>query len=124
MAYADLPALRTSVHRWGGTVNAAIVAAVVTALARLLEARGERPGEIAVAVPVAVRSADSARELGNLVTPITITVPAHGDRAARVRHVTEEVRRRRPAPGVRPPAALLGGLFRAAGPSARSSRSG
>ncbi|MFG1609729.1 WS/DGAT domain-containing protein [Actinoplanes sp. NPDC049265] len=37
-----------------------------------------------------------------------------GDRGTRIQRVTEQVRRRHPGPGVRPPVALFGGLFRAA----------
>ena len=104
--------LRRGAHLAGGSVNAALVAAVSGALGRLLAARNERLDAVAIAVPASGRSAAAAKALGNLVTPLLITVPTGADPAVRVRQVAEAVGRQRGTAVARSPVAVLGALFR------------
>ncbi|MEU5264254.1 wax ester/triacylglycerol synthase domain-containing protein [Amycolatopsis sp. NPDC021455] len=109
---ADLAPLRAAAHRHGASVNDAVLVAVVGALRRLLLARGEGAGSLVITVPVSGRAAGDGPALGNVVSPMLVTVPATGDVAGRLERVAARVRAGRSAAGGPPPIALLGALFR------------
>jgi WS/DGAT/MGAT family acyltransferase len=111
---ADLAALRAAAHRHGGTVNDAVLTAVAGALHRVLKDRGESVDTLAVAVPVAGRRSTTTSQLGNLVAPLLVTVPATGDPAQRLRQVAAAVRAGKAAATGPPPISVLGPVFRAA----------
>jgi hypothetical protein len=111
VARVPLAAFREGTHRHGGTVNDAIVAAVVGALTDLLARRGERPRRLVVSVPVTARAAGD-RRAGNDNGVIPVAVPTALDRAGRVRHVATATARRKARPRGRS-ALPLGALFRA-----------
>ncbi|MFI7542445.1 wax ester/triacylglycerol synthase domain-containing protein [Actinoplanes sp. NPDC049599] len=113
-AHADLRRLRAAAHAHGGTVNAALVAAVTGALHRLLTTRGERLERLAVVLPVAGRSTTTADRLGNEVSPLLIDVPVTGTLGDRISRIAGTVRQRRDLATGPPPIGLLGPLFRAA----------
>ncbi len=102
--------LRDGAHRHGGTVNDAIVAAVVGALTRLLAARGEHPRSLVVSVPITAR-APGDRRVGNRNGVLPVAVPTAADLRSRVRHVAEATARRKSRPRGRS-AAPLGLAFR------------
>jgi hypothetical protein len=109
--HVDLAGLREAAHREGATTNDAVLVAVADALRRVLAGRGERVDAFAVAVPVAGRT-ESGAELGNLVSPLLVSVPATGPLPERLGRVSAQVRAGRDAAGGEPPIALLGWLFR------------
>jgi hypothetical protein len=111
VARADLAAVRAAAHQRGGTVHALILAAAAGALGRRVAGSGDRLDEVAIAVPVATRSAAAAGGLGNAVTFMLLRIPAAGDLDSRVRRAAAEIARHRAVTGP-PPIATLGPLFR------------
>jgi WS/DGAT/MGAT family acyltransferase len=109
---ADASAVRTAAHRFGATTNDAVLGAVAGALRRTLLARGEHVDAFAVAVPVSGRSSGDGPELGNMVSPLLVSVPATGDPAHRLAQVAATVRDHKAAATGPPPIAVLGPLFR------------
>jgi len=120
----EAAALRKAAHRHGATTNDAVLAAVAGALHRVLTARGESLGSLAVAVPVSGRRpggapaagdgapAEGNPALGNMVSPMLVPVPAAGDMARRLEQTAARVRARKAAATGPPPIAVLGWLFR------------
>lgn len=106
-----LAAFREGARRSGGTVNDAMVAAVVGALTALLAGRDEHPGSLVVSGPVSARSAGD-RRAGNDNGVIPVAVPTGLDLPARVRHVAASTARRKARPRGRS-ALPLGAAFRA-----------
>ncbi|GAA4038975.1 wax ester/triacylglycerol synthase domain-containing protein [Nonomuraea soli] len=83
---ADVATLKAAAHRYGGTLNDAILTQVAGALHQLLARRGERVEEMCVVIPAALSRTE---HLGNLVNPVLVTVPGAGEPARRlVRTVT------------------------------------
>jgi diacylglycerol O-acyltransferase / wax synthase len=103
--------LRTTAHRHGATVNDAILVAVAGALHRVLLARGESLGSLAVTVPFSGRRPDGP-DLGNMVSPMLVPVPAAGDMAWRLEQTAARVRARKADATGPAPIAVLGWLFR------------
>jgi diacylglycerol O-acyltransferase / wax synthase len=112
IAHADLQGFRQTAHRYGGTVNAALLAAVSDALNHVLSGRGEALDDIVVAVPVAGRAAADGARLGNQVAPLLVSVPTTGRLPDRIARVAEAVRRHRTLATGPAPIAVLGPLFR------------
>lgn len=108
---ADLAALKRSAHRYGATTNDALLVAVAGALHRVLLTRGESIDAFAIAVPVSGR-ADAGPALGNMVSPMLVTVPTIGEVGQRLQQVAAAVRARKASAAGPPPIALLGWLFR------------
>jgi len=96
---------------FGGTINDVILAGVGTAVARLLDARGELRPELVLKVfcPVSVRDDDQRMQLGNrisaMLVPLAVGEPDPLVRLAAVRRTTADLKERRQAVGA---AALLG----------------
>src|SRR5262249_36359821 len=109
---ADLAMLGAAAHRHGATTNDVILVAVASALRRVLMARGETLDEFVMAVPVSGRVSGSESALGNMVSPMLVTVPATGDVGQRLAQVTAQVRARKLDATGPPPIAVLGWLFR------------
>ncbi|WP_169814786.1 wax ester/triacylglycerol synthase domain-containing protein [Nocardia crassostreae] len=107
----DITALRAAAHRYGATVNDAVLVAVAGALHRVLLAHGESVDPIVMTVPVSGRRS-AGPDLGNAVAPMLVPVPADGPVPQRLRHVAAQVRAHRAAASGPPPIALLGWLFR------------
>ena len=108
----DGRALREAAHRVGATGNDALLAGVTGALQRVLAGRGEAVDAVVIAVPVSGRRSDDGASLGNMVSPMLVTVPATDDARSRLLAVAGNVRRHRSDASGPPPIALLGGLFR------------
>lgn len=109
---ADLAAVRTAAHRHGATANDAVLVAVAGALHRVLLSRGESADSLVVTVPVSGRPQASGPALGNMVSPMLVSVPATGDVPDRLRQVAAQVRAHKAAATGPPPIAVLGWLFR------------
>ena len=109
---ADLAALRAAAHRHGATTNNAVLVAVAGALHQVLVTRGEPLGTLLMTVPVSGRRPDGEPALGNMVSPMLVSVPATGGVPDRLRRVTAQVRAHKEAATGPPPIALLGWLFR------------
>ncbi|HSE08953.1 MAG TPA: wax ester/triacylglycerol synthase domain-containing protein [Nocardioidaceae bacterium] len=109
---ADHARLRDAAHACGATTNDAVLVAVVGALRRVLLGRGERVDHLVVTVPVSGRRVTEAPQLGNMVSPLLLTVPAGGDVTARLVEVAAQVRALKAGAMGPPPIALLGWLFR------------
>lgn len=106
-----LAEFRDGAHRHGGTVNDAMVAAVVGALTRLLAERGEQPRSLVVSVPVSAQVVGD-RRAGNDNGVLPVAVPTELDLGARVRWVAAATARRKARPRGHS-AAPLGWAFRA-----------
>lgn len=78
----------------------------------MLRGRGEAVDAVVIAVPVSGRRSDDDGSLGNMVSPMLVTVPTTGDARSRLLAVAGQVRRHRADASGPPPIALLGGLFR------------
>jgi len=109
---ADLAAVRAAAHRHGATANDAILVAVAGALRRVLLTRGEPVGTLLMTVPVSGRRADSGPDLGNMVSPMLVAVPATGAVPDRLARVAAQVRANKTDATGPPPIAVLGWLFR------------
>jgi diacylglycerol O-acyltransferase len=112
MVTADLAAVRMTAHRSGATVNDAVLVAVAGALQRALRARGETVGTFVMTVPVSGRRPGSGAAMGNMVSPMLVSVPATGALPDRLQHVAAQVRAHKEAATGPPPIAVLGWLFR------------
>jgi hypothetical protein len=108
----DLAALRAAAHRYGGTVNDALLVAVTGAFATILKTRGESVDPVMVTVMVTARSSAEVAELGNAAAPVLVAVPASGLPAARLRRTAGRVRAVRSAGTATPVVAVLGPVFR------------
>jgi WS/DGAT/MGAT family acyltransferase len=109
---ADIATVRAAAHRHGATTNDAILVAVAGALHRVLQTRGESLDTLMVTVPVSGRRAGGGPALGNMVSPMLVSVPASGDAGQRLAQVAAQVRAHKAAATGPPPIAVLGWLFR------------
>ena len=112
VATADLAALRAMAHRYGGTVNDALLAAIAGALSAVLGRRGESIGTVRIAVLVTARREVTADRLGNAAAPLVVEVPTGGDPEERLRRIAGHVRAARASATGTSLIGLLGGLFR------------
>lgn len=110
--HADLATVQATAHRHQATVNDAVLVAVAGALHRILQAGGENVDALVVTVPVSGRSPNRADSLGNMVSPMLVSVPTTGPLAARLRYVADQVRAHKADASGPPPIAVLGWLFR------------
>ena len=107
---APLASVHEGAHRRGGSVNDAIVGAVVGALEHVLAARGENPRRLVVSVPVTGRAAGD-RGAGNDNGMLPVVVATGLGPEARVRQVAAATGRRKARPRGRS-ALPLGAAFR------------
>jgi diacylglycerol O-acyltransferase / wax synthase len=92
--------LRAAAKAAGGSVNDAYLAALSGGLGRYHEALGVPVGELPLALPVSLRSADDPAA-GNRITGVTIAAPVgEPDPAERIRLVREQVIARRGEPAL------------------------
>jgi diacylglycerol O-acyltransferase / wax synthase len=114
VAQADLVAIKAVGKRAGGTVNDAILAVVAGMLGRYLSGvmtdASEASERLPVAlVPVSVREADEAGELGNRISTVFVDLPvSEPDLLARVRFVAEQTRSLKDSAAVRAGALMVG----------------
>jgi WS/DGAT/MGAT family acyltransferase len=113
VARADLAGLRAAAHRYGGTVNDAMLAAVAGALRTVLVQRGERVETFRVGLMVAARRSAPAEALGNSTAPLLVDVPSSPEPEARLAAIAGTVRARRDSATGPAPVALIAPLFRA-----------
>jgi WS/DGAT/MGAT family acyltransferase len=111
---ADLGAIKRAGKSAGGTVNDAILAVVAGMLARYFAAAGAsgrpEPGRAPVAlVPVSVRAAGEAGDLGNKISTVFVDLPVdEPELAARVRAVNAQTSRLKESAAVRAGALMVG----------------
>ena len=92
--------LRAAGKAAGGSVNDAYLAALSGGLGRYHEALGVPVGELSLALPVSLRTADDPAA-GNRITGVTIAAPVgEPDPAERIRLVREQVIARRSEPAL------------------------
>lgn len=104
--------LRDAAHRLGATTNDAVLVAVARALHAVLRGRGERLDRVTITVPVSGRDDSDTRALGNMVSPMIVTVRATGSPEAALQEVHTAVGAHKTEASGPPPIALLGWLFR------------
>ncbi len=104
----DLATVIVTAHACDATVNDVVLAATTTALSQVLAARGERPTQLAVSVPVSER-ADNARRLGNRIGVLPMSLPTSRAGADPLAHLqaVAGVTRARKAESVGSPSAVL-----------------
>ncbi len=112
VVHVDLVAVQAAAHRHGATTNDAVLVVVAGALRRVLRGRGESADALVMTVPVSGRGRADGPDLGNMVSPMLVTVPATGELPDRLRRVAAQVRAQKAAASGPPPIALLGWLFR------------
>ena len=115
---APLDDVREAGRRRGATVNDVLLAASAIALGRALVRRGERPRALKALVPVSVREAGAAGQLGNAVSFAAIELPlGEPDPTAVLRTVRDRTRAAKRDGAARPLDALAraGELMPAAG---------
>jgi WS/DGAT/MGAT family acyltransferase len=110
----DLAGLRAAAHRYGGTVNDAVLAAVAGALNTLLAERGEHVDEFRIGLMAAGRRSASVEALGNTAAPLLAAVPADPDAGTRLAAVAGTIRAGLASASGPPPIALVSSLFRVA----------
>jgi hypothetical protein len=92
--------LRAAAKAAGGSINDAYLAALSGGLGRYHEALGVPVGELPLALPVSLRTADD-RAAGNRITGVTIAAPVgEPDPVERIRLVREQVIARRGEPAL------------------------
>ena len=92
--------LRAAAKAAGGSINDAYLAALSGGLGRYHEALGVPVGELPLALPVSLRTADD-RAAGNRITGVTIAAPVgEPDPVERIRLVREQVIARRAEPAL------------------------
>ena len=101
-------------HRRRCTVNDLALTAVTGALAAVLGARGEHPGELVVSIPVSARRMATADELGNQTGVIPLSIPTLSDQDSRPLQIASMSRAGRAMPRGAS-AGPLGIVFRALG---------
>jgi len=113
-AHTDLATLKQVGRRAGGTVNDVLLAIVAGMLGRYLAAAGPEafgPGDrppVAL-VPVSVRAAGDAGELGNRISTVFVDLPVQEhDLLARVRAVSAQTSRLKESAAVRAGALMVG----------------
>ncbi|APA95935.1 Diacylglycerol O-acyltransferase [Nocardia seriolae] len=99
-------------HRFGGTVNDVVLAAISGALFEILDARGERPRHLVVSIPVSGRRTATASDLGNDTGVRPLAIPAIADDAARLTAIVAASATARAASTRAASAAPLGWGFR------------
>jgi diacylglycerol O-acyltransferase len=108
----NLAEIRAAAHAHGATVNDAVLVATAGALRRVLAAHAEPLDTIVVTVPVSGRRKAGQHDLGNLVSPLLVPVPAAGGAGERMEQVAARVRAGKAAATGPAPIAVLGWLFR------------
>lgn len=104
-----LERVRIAAHEHGATVNDVLLAAIASALRRLLADRGEALDEFVISVPFSSRSQAVATDLGNQSGVIPMRLPAMGPQLLeRVAAITRAAKLEHRAAST----ALLGPLFR------------
>lgn len=111
VVHCDVETVRTAAHAQGATVNDLILAAVSTALHRLLLGRGEFVDEFVISVLFSARRHTTAAYLGNRSGIIPVPVPAVGPSSSRLATVAATTRTaKQQPPGAS--AAILGPMSR------------
>lgn len=98
-------------HRFGGTVNDVVLAAVSGALLDAMWVRGEHPSRLVVSVPVSGRGSAAAGRLGNNTGVRPIAIPAIDDDQVRLASIIALTRSQTAAPRASS-AGPLGAAFR------------
>ncbi|MEV6715401.1 wax ester/triacylglycerol synthase domain-containing protein [Lentzea sp. NPDC051208] len=86
-ARASVSRLHAAAHRYGGTVNDALLTAVTGALDTVLTGRGEHLDELVVSIPVSTRRSTTAAHLGNSTGVMPVALPTGGDRWLRLTRI-------------------------------------
>ncbi len=110
IASTELGLVKDVGKRAGGTVNDVVLAIVAGMLGRYLAAAGEELTRPPVAlVPVSVREADDAGELGNRISTVFVDLPVFGhDLDARVRAIADQTRELKASAAVQAGALMIG----------------
>lgn len=110
-AVAPLDGVKAAGRRHGATVNDVLLTACSIALGRALHRRGEAPADLKVLIPVNVRDAGAAGDLGNRISLVTVELPVgEPDALTALRRVRDRTRAVKAAGNAGP----LDGLSRAA----------
>ncbi|MEU3651137.1 wax ester/triacylglycerol synthase domain-containing protein [Lentzea sp. NPDC034063] len=91
IARTSVSRLHATAHTCGGTVNDALLAAVMGALGTVLTGRGDHVDELVVSVPVSTRRSTTAAHLGNSTGVMPVALPTGGktlERLTRIAAIT------------------------------------
>lgn len=91
-ARTSVSRLRATAHRCGGTVNDALLTAVMGALGTVLTGRGDRADELVVLIPVSTRRSTTAAHLGNSTGVMPVTLPTGGETLERLTRIADITR--------------------------------
>ncbi|WP_086664235.1 wax ester/triacylglycerol synthase domain-containing protein [Lentzea kentuckyensis] len=87
MAQASVSRLHAAAHRCGGTVNDALLTAVMGALGTVLTKRGDHLDQLIVSIPVSTRRSTTAAQLGNSTGVMPVALPTDGDPWSRLTRI-------------------------------------
>jgi len=87
MAQTSVSRLHAAAHRGGGTVNDALLTAVMGALGTVLTRRGDHVDELTVSIPVSMRQSTTAAHLGNSTGVMPVALPTGGDPWSRLTRI-------------------------------------
>ena len=87
MARTSVSRLHAAAHRCGGTVNDALLTAVMGALGTVLDGRGDHVDELVVSIPVSTRRSTTVAHLGNSTGVMPIALPTGGDPWSRLTRI-------------------------------------
>jgi diacylglycerol O-acyltransferase len=92
IARTSVSRLHAAAHRCGGTINDALLTAVMGALDAMLTGRGDHVDELVVSIPVSTRRSTTAAHLGNSTGVMPVALPTGGDpwsRLTRIAAITQ-----------------------------------
>lgn len=87
MAHAGVSRLHAAAHRCGGTVNDALLSAVMGALGTVLTRRGNHVDKLVVSIPVSTRRSTTAAHLGNSTGVMPVALPTGGNPRSRLTRI-------------------------------------
>lgn len=87
IARTSVSRLHAAAHRYGGTVNDALLTAVTGALGTVLTGRGDHVNELVVSIPVSTRRSTTASHLGNSTGVMPVALPTGDDRWSRLTRI-------------------------------------
>ncbi|MGW6930840.1 wax ester/triacylglycerol synthase domain-containing protein [Lentzea sp. NPDC054927] len=92
IARTSVSRLHAAAHRCGGTVNDALLTAVMGALGTVLTGRGDHVDELVVSIPVSTRRSTTAAHLGNSTGVMPVTLPTGGEILERLTRIADITR--------------------------------
>ncbi|CAN5654601.1 hypothetical protein BH09ACT7_BH09ACT7_19570 [soil metagenome] len=82
----------SAAHRYGATVNDVLLSAKGGTLGKYLDRRGEHPDDVVLGIPIGMRRAATAEDIGNRASEIRAAIPTAGEPIERLDRVAQIMR--------------------------------